>query len=74
MLGEYLLVGLLDTFSWRLLDVFNVLVDWNPLEELGNLETRLSGTNRPGGKWRRYGQIIYDERKRYVPWLGEHLK
>lgn len=31
----------------RLLDVFRLLVDWNPLEELGNLETRLSGTNKP---------------------------
>jgi hypothetical protein len=32
-----------------MLDAFRVMVDWYPLEELGYLETRFRGTNRPGG-------------------------
>jgi hypothetical protein len=30
-----------------MLDAFRVMVDWYPLEELGYLETRFRGTNRP---------------------------
>lgn len=47
-MNKYLLLEFLDTFKWRLLDAFRVVVDWYPLEELGYLETRFKGTNKPG--------------------------